>query len=1033
MAGSIEAQGRRLSRLLVGLICCAGALSAATATAPDPLDLLNRLRSTELAPESSVYLEDISIPVGEAELQVSAGTLIPTDPVAGRVVEWVFVGQARFKLEPPDAIEADQLDMFAGEPRLDVLVDSLVMVRADDDFVLGLLDHQVPTTPSAGILARAQEVHRGWLEGAERQATGIRGGLYSALIGDSAFDDYFAVWCQSAELGSFVFEYDPEDPEPYTLASFTPIEMLTWDRLRLARHLRHQQRKGRWLGTRIQDLGSWDIWLSGPWDPAAESTATSGFEPSHYDLDIKIERDESTIQGRATIQLKAMTAGKRVVPLELFRDLKVQRVRDGEGRELFSFRSGGDVLVVLDQPTEQGELLELEIRYSGKAIHWVDRKTFDLDHTANWYPHCGDVDRATYEATLRWPKKLDLLASGRLIEGGSEGRFRWQRRRLDKPSIAFSFALGRFEVVREQVGHVEVSIGFNHSAPRRLSATVRDQVMESVREALLYFEETFGPYPLDHLTVVLLPRRYSQSYLGFMTLTDSILPPNLPPEGTSLDWYRSTTIAHELAHQWWGNLIGWASYRDQWLSEAMANYAAQQFWSDTREGGAAFLSQMAAGWRTSLTRMTPIGRPVESLGPIILGVRLNSSLADNGYRAIVYRKGAVVLAMMARAIGTEPFKKMSRSLIEAASDRVVSTATFLRAFEHMSGLDLSGFAQRYIYGTGIPSVFYSYEWVEDPTTGWELRGQAQLAEREKYEQRVVRRSDGGWDIRSTLSQVVQDPSSALVVPYRMLLDDGGAAMASNAPHRRPVQRGDLTIAGATDQFVIPATEEPQAFRLDPRGEVLARFFSEQTHPKRFKEFQAQALLLEGDVAAAQMAFEAALEVEIESVDPTDLPVPWLRPTEMRRAHADARIHLQLARIYLDRGNERAAERALSNSAELSDDAPDLFGIERETLEGRLELRRGEFNAAYRRAKRALRLTNPRRQQGYWRLRGWQAQVGADWWATTEMLAILAVSAFETEQSDVLAWALKGARERGVDLRLLERQIDRLQPQEAAAP
>ena len=154
---------------------------------------------------------------------------------------------------------------------------------------------------------------------------------------------------------------------------------------------------------------------------------------------------------------------------------------------------------------------------------------------------------------------------------------------------------------------------------------------------------------------------------------------------------------------------------------------------------------------------------------------------------------------------------------------------------------------------------------------------------------------------------------------------------------------------------------------------------------------------------------------------------------MRRDQVDAKILLQLARLYLDRGNEAAARKALLQSEELLEDAPYLLEMERAALEGRLELRRGEFSAALKRAKRALRLTSPRRQQGYWRLPGWQAQVGSDWWSTTEMLAILAVAAFETDQPQVLNWALDGARERGVDMRLLGALMEPRDSLEVAAP
>ena len=78
-----------------------------------------------------------------------------------------------------------------------------------------------------------------------------------------------------------------------------------------------------------------------------------------------------------------------------------------------------------------------------------------------------------------------------------------------------------------------------------------------------------------------------------------------------------------------------------------------------------------------------------------------------------------------------------------------------------------------------------------------------------------------------------------------------------------------------------------------------------------------------------------------------------------------------------------------------------------------------LESAFRRARKALRLFSPRRQRRYWRLRGWQAQIGADWPATTDVLAILAVAAFETGHNEELRWALEGAADRGVDLSVLQ--------------
>jgi tetratricopeptide (TPR) repeat protein len=584
--------------------------------------------------------------------------------------------------------------------------------------------------------------------------------------------------------------------------------------------------------------------------------------------------------------------------------------------------------------------------------------------------------------------------------------------------------MGKFEVDRERVGDIDVRVAFNRSTPFRLSEGVRREVMETIRRSLDYYERAFGPYPLDHLTVVTLPRRYSQSFLGFVTLSDSILPPNVAPGGTSMEWYRSTTIAHEVAHQWWGNLIGWSSYRDQWLSEAMANYSAMQFWADTEEGGAAFLAEMSAGWRQTLSQPTPVGRTVEALGPIVLGERLNSTLADNGYRAIVYRKGAVVLAMLARIVGQQPFNAMMRSLAEVASNRVVSTKTFLEALEHMSGLDLDGFANRYIYGTGIPKVYYDYEISGDDENGWRLDGDARLLAEADHDQVVRPFGAGNWDVRRSVRPRRQPDASALMVPFSILLDDGGLAESQGAPHRRPTQSGNLMLEGRRDRFLLTSEVRPLQLTLDPRGEILASFYSRRTHPKRFAVLEAENRLIAGDTEGAESAYRKALAVEAGPPDKVVFAMPWLEVSPREFDHQDARIHLRLARFALDRDDEALALSEIDAAVAIVGPDSHELRIEQAALECRIDLRRGDFDEAFKKAKRALRLFSPQRQQGYWRLRGWQAQVGG-WLATTDVLAVLAVAAMETGHNAELRWALEGASDRGVDLSALDRRLGQL--------
>jgi hypothetical protein len=98
--------------------------------------------------------------------------------------------------------------------------------------------------------------------------------------------------------------------------------------------------------------------------------------------------------------------------------------------------------------------------------------------------------------------------------------------------------------------------------------------MLRVTGALDYFEQVFGTLPLDQLTVVTVPRGFSQSMFGFITLSELMMSDlGLFNHLLGLE-DRRTVIAHEVAHQWWGHLVSWESYCDQWISEAMVNYSA---------------------------------------------------------------------------------------------------------------------------------------------------------------------------------------------------------------------------------------------------------------------------------------------------------------------------------------------------------------------------------------------------------------------------------------------------------------------------
>jgi len=1012
--GADKSRSRRISRsILVAMVLVWG--TSLMALEPDAL--LRAIRSPVLRGDA-VEIHDVEIQLGTGTFEAQRGLLFPATAIEGRTVEFVFIGQATFHLEAPNGIEAGQLELFTGERVLAAPVEEAVFVLADQAQVSRLLQHSAPRELRPELIDRAEKIRHAWLDDADRRMSGIESSIFKLMVGDEAFQRYFAVWCRSFELGTFVFQMDPDEQEQLTLASFKQLEMTHWQRRRMKHELRVQQRKGRWLDVRVQDLGSWDVWLSDVWSPdqGEAPPGTAGFETEHYKLDVKLRRRGLELEGRARLDLVADSSGRRVVRLELMRDLNVSRVRDGEGRELFFFRSGDEISVLLHEASRSGQRLQLDVDYGGAALEWSGGRMYDLRETSSWHPHCGTVDRATYDVTLRWPKRYEVMAGGELIDSGREGRYRWERRTLDIPAIAFSFAVGRFDIEQVQAGSTRVRVAFHRREGSKVPETIRRATVEHISTALEFYEEIFGPYPLETLTVVTVPRKYSQSFLGYVTLADSLVF-SARPLSEGAVWQRRTTIAHELAHQWWGNLVGWWSYRDQWLSEGMAQYMALLHDSRVAEDPGR-LAIISAGWRNALSSRTKDGRTIESLGPVTLGNRLSSSRARNGYRTIVYRKGSAVLAMLARAIGEERFLQMLRSLSEAAEGHVLTTESFLKSLERMSGEDLDGFARQYVFGTGIPEVYYGYE-MQQSETGWNVQGQARLIYTPHYRFSVIEQP-GGFDLRRRIWPRTELGPTTLMVPYVVdLVESTDASVAAPGASKRQV--GQLKLESDGEQFAIRTEDRPVAVSLDPRGEILAHFFSEERHPKRFLQYQAEELLAAGDLSAAESTYHTALDLQPEVEKPRRSKKEDPRSRQLTDAESqDLKIRLALVRLYLEQGREAKAVSSLDAiDAEHSERERPPFRVQREALRSRAELRQGATDNALRRLRKLLRPASSHRNLSVGLGFAATTRVSSDRSAMAEAYALLAIAADAEGDDATFGWAAAEARDRGVDLTNLD--------------
>jgi hypothetical protein len=233
-------------------------------------------------------------------------------------------------------------------------------------------------------------------------------------------------------------------------------------------------------------------------------------------------------------------------------------------------------------------------------------------------------------------------------------------------------------------------------------------------EILNFYAEQLGGAPYPTLTVATLddnlPGGHSPAYLVALHQPLPTTPYNWADDPVAFDnVFPSFFLAHEIAHQWWGQAVGWRNYHDQWLSEGLAQYFAVLFAAHDR--GPELLT-------TIIATMRQHSQLVLNQGPISLGYRVGHIQRDSrALRSILYNKSAVVLHMLRRYIGDEAFFSGLRLFYSDWRFRKAGTDDLEAAFQAVTAQPLAKFFDQWIRGFTIPRVKVSWRMEADGATG----------------------------------------------------------------------------------------------------------------------------------------------------------------------------------------------------------------------------------------------------------------------------------------------------------------------------
>ncbi len=734
--GQIRRLGASFALPAFWLFACAlQAFPSAAPPAPEPLDLLRQLNSASLDPTRISVIRDAHITRSRMDLYFNRGFIAFMTPVEGEVTGAVFWGEGEVLMIPPSRAEKRNLAQFTRSPILEEKFDSAYL-RFTDQTARELLTASHPPDPDDP--EQPGPVVEEWAKAspALNIETSIR--ILTDLLGDRSHP-YFYARLKGENLGIFDVIDDERQPEAFSISAFRKAGSQTFT----------------------------DIWCSFPTQgsPAKPAPPTEGSARAlAYTLDIRILPDHS-LEGRAAIELESHSAQDRVISFGLSRWLTVTGVEDDHGSSipviggqpakgrLADARAEDHVEVVLPHPHPIGERYRLTFAYHGNVIADVGNGVLYVGERGNWYPNIDLGLPSQYDLTFHYPRKLVLVATGARVEektAEEETEGRW---RSDGVFRMAGFNLGPYTSVERHVGKALVTVyatreaetaleerhgggqGGAWHAPEVLRAVINPlnvtpvplspsellgNVADTASQALQYYAGLFGPYPYPRLAISQAPGSYGQGWPELVYLsTLSFLPKTQRSEmGLNRkggDPMGPGIIAHEIAHQWWGNLLGWQTYHDQWLSEGLASYAAALFVEQGKDGNRQFRDLLHL-YKDDLLAKTAGGSTVESGGPIWLGQRLSSSLDPEGYSNIVYKKACWVLNML-RGLMTDPktdsdarFFLMLRDFVTRYQGQSVSTEDFIRHaqkyitpesdLEHDHKLDW--FFNEWVYDTGIP-------------------------------------------------------------------------------------------------------------------------------------------------------------------------------------------------------------------------------------------------------------------------------------------------------------------------------------------
>ena len=727
------------------------------------------LRSLSLGTEA-VTLSNYDLKRDAGTFRFRSGTVCFVTAVNGKVTGAVFAGDGIFVLDPPSDAERQSLQYLSKESEFNERFERLLL-RFTDSTYEELKKAGTPASSGCdpGPLKDSQNVTR------HRVKHNIEIEILGEVLSPEPRPIFYAFIHGKSYNDKEIFQLDPNQ-------NSDQVDFMTYDE------------------------NKWGDWASFNFSqPHAPGSVGRPVRMEHHEIETTFEKS-GALSGRATTTFVSVRNGLRVVPLRLFPTLRVQTVVSADGQPLSFIQEDknddADFAVILPKPLAAGDKFTFTTTYAGKdAVHNEGGGNYFPIARDDWYPNgMGGAfgEYATYDMTFRIPKEMKLAATGALVSDTVDGKQNVSVWKSESPQTVAGFSFGQFKVEEAKLSKPPVVIqsfaneeppGWVQSIQSAASGDLPGQHPANVslgsmgttqlnKKALAeselaveLYSDYFGPSNFTQIRITQQTAcNFGQSWPGLVWIPICYYFDTTIRHQLGLDWgdrgYWKVVTPHEVAHQWWGHTVGFASSRDQWMSEGFADMSASMYISFIEKNPKRFI-EFWNDERELLTERDPQGFRAIDVGPVTMGYRANNSRTGAGItRRLIYPKGAYILHMIRMMMwdkhtGDKVFKETMQDFVNTYRGRPATTEDFKAIVEkHMTpDMDVEGnhrmdwFFNEYVYGTQLPSYKFDSSFETGPD---------------------------GIVFNFSLAQSNVNEKFAMLVPIYLELDDGRIISAGRA-------------------------------------------------------------------------------------------------------------------------------------------------------------------------------------------------------------------------------------------------------------